>query len=208
MPITLADIELTGVQDIKTDETRSLVKHRIPGLEGDLIQDLGRKPTTISFEGIFKGEEALDHIEILRQKFKNREAVVFVSDITDSTDVTDVMIENLRITEVAGKAAHYRYWLILREYIPPPPPADDVQDQQQQAAQAEQDRQVQQIANEQITLEVRVQLQEGETDYSNIKVEVYDEQDNLVATLTQQVDGIYRKENLPTGNYKAVVKRK
>jgi hypothetical protein len=208
MPITLAGIKLTSVQNICTNENRALVRHRIPGLEGDLIQDLGRQPVSIYFDGVFKGKEALKDIEKLRQKFKTRQAIAFVSDITDSTDVTEVVIENLRVTEVAGKANHYRYYLVLGEYKPPPPPPTNTQAQQQQAAQAAQGRQVRQIADKHITLEVRVQLQEGETDYSNINVEVYDEQDNLVATLTRQVDGVYRKENMPTGHYRTVVKRK
>jgi hypothetical protein len=59
MPITLAGIKLTSVQNIRTNENWALVRHRIPSLEGDLIQDLGRQPVSISFDGIFKGKEAL-----------------------------------------------------------------------------------------------------------------------------------------------------
>jgi hypothetical protein len=207
MPITLAEIELTGIQNIKTDETRSLVKHRIPGLEGDLIQDLGRRPVFISFDGIFKGKEALKDIEKLRQKFKKKEALAFVSDITDSTDVTEVVIDNLRVTEVAGKANHYRYYLVLEEYKPPPPPPADTQARQQQAAQAAQDRQVNAVGNGTMIVETRVELEKGQTDYSGISVEVYDKDGNMVETITQQTDGVFRSGDLPAGEYRISVNR-
>ena len=209
MPISLAEIELSSIQNIKTDETQALVKHRIPGLEGDIIQDLGRRPTSISFEGIFKGEEALNNIESLRQKFKMREPIVFVADITDSADVTEVVIEDLRIWEVGGKPNHYAYAISLKEYVElvEEEVEQEIEEEQEQAAQESQAQQEQQIENEQVTLEVRVNLAEGETDYSNIIVEIYDERDVLKATLTEQTDGVYRKENLPPGQYKAIVKR-
>jgi hypothetical protein len=210
MSITLAEIELTGVRDIRTDETRSLVRHRIPGLAGDLIQDLGRRPTSISFEGVFKGENALSDIEKLRQKFKTREAIAFVSDITDSTDVTDVVIENLRVNQVSGKPDYYTYVISLKEYVEivEEEVVQEIEQEQQAQAEEAQAQKEQQIENKQVTVEVRVNLKEGETDYSGITVEIYDEQDALVETMTQQTDGVYRREGLSTGKYTAIVKRK
>jgi hypothetical protein len=208
MPITLAGIKLTGVQNIRTNENRALVRHRIPGLEGDLIQDLGRRPVSISFDGIFKGKEALKDIEKLRQKFKKKEAIAFVSDITDSTDVTEVVIDNLRVTEVAGKANHYRYYLVLEEYIPPPPPPANTQARQQQAAKKAQAQQVQQVANNTGTIEVRVELEEGETDYTGISVLIEgttDDGQDYSVTINNHENGVFTAENVPDGEYTASI---
>ncbi|MGD2088498.1 MAG: DNA circularization N-terminal domain-containing protein [Candidatus Aminicenantes bacterium] len=209
MAITLAEIELTGIQNIKTDETRSLVKHRIPGLEGDLIQDLGRKPTTVSFEGIFKGEEALDHIETLRQKFKDREPAAFVSDITDSTDVTEVVIENFMVYQVGGKPDYYTYSISLKEYveIEEEDVNREIEEQQQQEAEAAQQRQEDAVDNGTMIVETRLELEEGQTDYSGISVDVYDKDGNMVETITQQTDGVFRSSELPAGQYRISVNR-
>jgi hypothetical protein len=210
MPITLAEIELTGVQDIKTDETRSLVKHRVPGMEGDLVQNLGRRPTSISFAGIFKGEEALNHIETLRQKFKTREPAAFVSDITDSTDVTNVVIENFRVQQVGGRPDYYTYTVSLKEYleIVEEEVTQEIEEEQRQEAEDEHTQKEEEIEKNQVTLEVRVKLEQGETDYSNFIVDIYNEADIPVATVTKHEEGVYRREGLPTGVYKAVVRRR
>ena len=47
----------------------------------------------------------------------------FTADITTSTDIKQVVIDDLRVTEVAGRPQQYRYVLRLIEFIPPPPPA-------------------------------------------------------------------------------------
>jgi hypothetical protein len=207
MPITLSEIELTGIQNIRTDETQSLVKHRIPGLEGDLIQDLGRQPVSISFDGIFKGKEALKDVEKLRQKFKTRQAITFVSDITDSTEVTEVVIENLRVTEVAGKTNHFHYWIILKEYVPLPEAPVITEKEQKNAARAAQDRQVNAVENGTMVVETRVELENGQTDYSGISIDVYDKDGNIVETITQQTDGVFRSGELPAGEYRISVIR-
>ncbi|MGD2088500.1 MAG: DNA circularization N-terminal domain-containing protein [Candidatus Aminicenantes bacterium] len=210
MPVTLAEIELTGIQNIKTDETRSLVKHRIPGLEGDLIQDLGRKPTTISFEGIFKGEQALDHIETLRQKFKDREPAAFVSDITDSTDVMEVVIENFMVYQVGGKPDYYTYTISLKEYIEivEEEVTQEIEEEQQQQAEESQENMEENVANNTGTFEVRVELEEGETDYSGISVLVEgttDDGEDYSITISEHENGVFTAENVPNGEYTAVI---
>jgi len=123
MAVMLAGVELPGVQKIHTEEERAVVEHRVPGLAGSVLQDLGRGTTGIILEGIFHGEEALDDMESLREKFKAAEPVLFSADITASSDVTEVLIDELQVKEVAGRPDHYRYTIRLLEYVPPPAPA-------------------------------------------------------------------------------------
>lgn len=131
-PITpmLAEIELRTIQDISTNEDRVLAEHKIPGMDGSVFQNLGRKPTKVALLGILYGEKAKEDLEKLRTKFKTGEPVSFVADITAATDVSQVLIEDLKVNEVAGKPDHFRYSVVLQECPPPPPPVTDILQQQ------------------------------------------------------------------------------
>jgi hypothetical protein len=61
---------LNSVYNVKVDEKRSVVEHKIPGMEGGILQDLGREPVRISFEGVIYGEGAKDALKNIRSKFK------------------------------------------------------------------------------------------------------------------------------------------
>jgi hypothetical protein len=123
MTVMLAGVELPNVQKVSTDEGRAIVEHRVPGLEGSVLQDMGRGSTAISLEGVFHGEEALGNLEELRGHFKAGEPVLFTADITTATDVSEVLIDDLEVKEVAGRPNYYRYTIRLVEYVPPPTPA-------------------------------------------------------------------------------------
>ena len=43
---------INSVYNVKVEERRSVVEHKIPGMEGGILQDLGREPVRISFEGV------------------------------------------------------------------------------------------------------------------------------------------------------------
>jgi hypothetical protein len=122
----LGDLELSLVQQVRTAEGRALAKHAVPGLDGAVFQNMGRPPTLVALTGVLVGEQALDGLTELRQKFQAREPVPFVADISTGTQVTQVLIEHLRVRELAGKPARFEYRIILREFIPPPPPAPTV----------------------------------------------------------------------------------
>lgn len=126
----LAEIELKTIQEMSTTEDRALAEYKIPGMDGSVFQNLGRKPTKISFSGILYGEKAKEDLEKLRTKFKAGESVSFAADITTATDISQVLIEELKVNEVAGKPDHFRYSVILRECTPPPPPATNIAQQQ------------------------------------------------------------------------------
>lgn len=115
--------EIKGLQEIRTTENRALVEHKIPGMAGSLLQDMGEIPTSITIVGTLQGDEVRDELlEELRKKFVAGEPVPFMADITTETDVQEVIIENFQVTEVAGSANPCQYLIKLKEYIPPPPP--------------------------------------------------------------------------------------
>jgi hypothetical protein len=125
-PITpmLGDVELRTIQHIATLEQRALVEHRVPGMAGSAFQDLGRPSTCVKLEGVLFGEGARTELDKLRQKFQAAEPLSFAADITTATEIVDVLIEDLRVAEVAGRPNTFLYQVVLRESPPPPPPVD------------------------------------------------------------------------------------
>jgi len=50
--------EIRYISNISTSDKRGMVEHEIPGMEGNVFQNLGRSPVNISFDGAFEGESA------------------------------------------------------------------------------------------------------------------------------------------------------
>ncbi|NJD69867.1 MAG: hypothetical protein FIA90_14675, partial [candidate division NC10 bacterium] len=117
----LDDIELQLVQDIEAEDEEALAQHGVPALEGDFLQDLGRRSSRVSLTGVMIGEEVADALKKLRDKFRAAEPVSFVADIATATKVDKVLIEEMGIRDLAGKPERFEYALTLREFIPPPP---------------------------------------------------------------------------------------
>lgn len=124
MSVRIGKIELTGVQNLYTEEARTLVEQRVPEQQGNVFQDLGREPVGIVLEGLLFGEEALSALEDLRQAQAKAEALPFAADIAVGTELTDVIIEDVRVRQLAGYRHRYRFVIRLREYLVPPEPVD------------------------------------------------------------------------------------
>jgi hypothetical protein len=120
---TLADLQLTGAQVIRTEQQRAIVEHKIPGMAGSVLQDMGRPSAVIQVEGYLFGDSAADNLESLRKTFKDAKPVPFTADIMTATDIVDVMIADLNVVAVAGRPNLFRYDIVLKE-SPPPPPAN------------------------------------------------------------------------------------
>lgn len=116
-PIT----ELREVHDIHTVGHRNVVEVRIPGADGNVLQDMGREPVRILFTGQIWGPDAKTTVQKLLDKYNARKSLPFSSDITTLADVSDVVIENLVFEAAAGKANYYTYQIALVEYKEPKP---------------------------------------------------------------------------------------
>jgi DNA circularisation protein N-terminus len=120
MSVRIGSIELTGVQDLHTEEARTLVEQRVPEQQGSVFQDLGREPVTIVIEGLILGDEASSTLESLRQAHASAEPQSFAADLVVGSDLTDVVIADFRVRQLAGYRNRYRFTLRLREHIEPP----------------------------------------------------------------------------------------
>jgi hypothetical protein len=111
------------IERIAAHETRRLAVLPVPGLSGDLQQDLGRGALVVEIVGSLSTDEARDEfLKEVRAKFLAGEPVDFVADIVKESELERVTIEELGVEEVAGVPDAFRYRIRLREYTEPPAP--------------------------------------------------------------------------------------
>ncbi len=120
----LDDIELPQVQEIVTLERRVLAEHKLPGMAGSLLQNLGRRPARLTLWGVATGPEALEFMQKLDDKFRAATPVPFIADILKDAEIEQMLIEDLKLQELAGKPERFAYVLTLREFIEPVEPEE------------------------------------------------------------------------------------
>jgi hypothetical protein len=120
----LDDLELVLVQEVSTFDKRMLAEHKPPGMDGSVLQNLGRRATSIVLWGVALGEDSRTFMEKLDTKFKAGEPLPFVADITEDMEIENVLIDDLRFQELAGKTDRFAYVLTLREHQVPVEPED------------------------------------------------------------------------------------
>jgi hypothetical protein len=117
------DLELPQVQQIDTTDRRRLAEHRAPGQDGSVLQDLGRRSTQVLLYGVATGPDSLSFVEKLDGKFRAGDPVPFAADIVADAAIDQVIIDDLRFEELAGKPDRYAYLVTLREHQEPVAPA-------------------------------------------------------------------------------------
>jgi hypothetical protein len=120
----LDDLELPQVQEIATYDRRALAEHRAPGMDGSLLQNMGRRPLRLALWGVAVGPDVLDFVESLNDKFRTGDPLPFIADISTDSEIEKMVIDDLQWQEVAGKPERYAYVLTLREFIEPVEPED------------------------------------------------------------------------------------
>jgi hypothetical protein len=101
----------------------------VPGLLGDIQQDLGAASLTVEICGSLQGDEARDDfLQSLRESFRAGDPVSFAADITNAAELDQVLIDELLLEEVNDSADGFHYRIVLREYVEPPAPPAPVDD--------------------------------------------------------------------------------
>jgi len=123
------DWEVPRIESIRTVEARRVASLGVPGLMGDLQQDLGADSLAVEICGSLFGDEARDDfLDAIREKFRAGEPVSFVADIITATELDQVMIVGLDVIETNDAATGARYRIVLREYVEPPTPPTPIDD--------------------------------------------------------------------------------
>lgn len=120
----LDDLELPLVQEISTFDRRMLAEHKPPGMDGSVIQNLGRRPSCILLWGVATGDEARSFLDQLDKKFREGKPVPFAADIVADAAIDNVLIDNVRLQELAGKPDRFAYVLTLKQHQVPAEPED------------------------------------------------------------------------------------
>jgi hypothetical protein len=112
-----------AIERIHAVEARRLAVLPVPGLSGDLHQDLGRGAMGLEIIGSLSTDDARDDfLKQIREKFLAGDPVSFVADIIKESHLEQVLIEELEFEEVADDPDSFRYRIVLREYTEPPEP--------------------------------------------------------------------------------------
>lgn len=119
MAIDLGEVQLAKIHRIQTLEEAQFVRHRIPGLDGAVAQDLGRAAVRFQIEGIFYGAKAKQELDTLRKIYNKREPVDFIADIVSRSYVGKVLLERFEALEDANDPEQFSYNLIVVEYVDP-----------------------------------------------------------------------------------------
>lgn len=120
----LDQLELPQVQEITTLERRTLAEHKPPKMSGSLLQNLGRRPTRLALWGVATGPDAQRFVDELDTKFRDGNPLPFTADIVAEAAIDRVVIDDLRVQELAGKPQRFAYVMTLREFIEPVEPED------------------------------------------------------------------------------------
>jgi hypothetical protein len=120
----LDDLELPQVQEITTLERRVLAEHKPPGMAGSLLQNMGRRPMRLTLWGVATGPDAQSFIDKLDEKFRAGQPVPFTADISADAGIEKMLLDDMRVQDLAGKPERFAYVLTLREFIEPVEPID------------------------------------------------------------------------------------
>jgi len=112
--------QVQGVEQVRTLEARRIARLQVPGLLGDLQQDLGRRAARVCIEGSLCAADVRDNfLTSLRDAFSTATPVSFVADIVEGTRLDAVLVEAFDLSEANDAADAFRYRIVLVEYVQP-----------------------------------------------------------------------------------------
>ncbi len=117
------DLELKAVQRIRQQTRQDYSKQRIPGLEGEFHQRLGRRSHQVFLTGFLLPASAQKDLKTLQEKASSGQEVTFTADIATALSVDKMVIEAFQAEQDVGPAGQIGYSMILSESPPLPPPA-------------------------------------------------------------------------------------
>ncbi|HEV2359516.1 MAG TPA: peptidoglycan-binding protein [bacterium] len=193
----LDDVELQQVQEVEAEEQETLAQQSVPALDGDFLQDLGRRATRLSVSGVLSDDHAGEGLKKLREKFQTAAPVPFTADIAAATKVDKVLIEEIGVREVAGKPARFEYAFTLREFVPPPQPKVEPPPPPPPPPPS--------VDTGTLAVEVIVEGQPN-FDFSTVTVSVDGTKDDgspFSKTLANRANNVWTEDKMPPGQYTA-----
>lgn len=122
MAVRIGKIDLLGLQNLRTEDARNLIRQRGPGYPGSVLQDLGRESIVLCMDGLLLAEDSLAALGELRKAQQEGTPLSISADILAGADLTEVVIEELGVRQLAGYSGRFWFSLRVREYREPPEP--------------------------------------------------------------------------------------
>jgi hypothetical protein len=119
----IGDWELPCIERVELHQARRQVRLGVPGLAGDLHQDLGVESLTVTVTGSLSGADTRSgFLAALQEQFAAGDPVPFVADILESSELENVVIIGFDVVETDEWVDAVRYRLTVRQYVEPPEP--------------------------------------------------------------------------------------
>lgn len=119
----IGDWELPCIERVELHRARRQVRLGVPGLVGDLHQDLGAESLAVTIIGSLAGaENRSSFLEAMHEQFQSGDPVSFVADIVESSELENVVIVSFDVVETDEWVDAARYRVVLRQYVEPPEP--------------------------------------------------------------------------------------
>lgn len=196
--------KIRSVQSISISEERKIVEHVIPGSDGSVLQDLGRRPVKLVIEGLFYGEKAREDVEELRAKYKSGKPLPFISSLSGIADVKSVLVKDLKVEDASSVTEVYRYTMTLVEHVEPEKEEKGKAPSQEKEAKEDVDKKSDDALSSFNTIKGKVVDKEGKPKEATVKI-VWDEGEYVIEVSS---DGVFEKDFLKPGNYKIIVEPK
>ncbi|MBM3291600.1 carboxypeptidase regulatory-like domain-containing protein [Candidatus Bathyarchaeota archaeon] len=191
---------LKSIYNISINDKRRVVELKILGMQGGVLQDFGRNPVVISFEGIIFGENSKVELETLRSKYKQGKALDFLSNISGIAEITQALIEEFIVDDISTGLNRYHYLMRLKEYVPPPE-EEESPDQDEEAKDEAEDKA--DDAKDSINMVVGKVVNAEGNPLKDVDVKVTYDGGEL--TLKTDEKGVYKKDDLEPGIYTVTV---
>lgn len=120
MAIELGAISLEHLTHVSVHERARVVTHGVPGMDGDLLQVLGRPSVEVEFRGVFYGPDAFSELQMLREAYLGQKPVDFFAESVGEGYFAQVLIASLEVTQRMGYLDQYDYACRVLEYVEPP----------------------------------------------------------------------------------------
>ncbi len=120
MAVQLGSVALDHLTDVDVHDRARLVRHSVPAMAGDLVQQLGRSSVDLVLAGSFFGPDAGQQLAALRAAFRAADPVDLLADAAGDGYVARVLVAGLDVSQRSGDVDRFDYRVSLIEYVKPP----------------------------------------------------------------------------------------
>jgi prophage DNA circulation protein len=120
MAVELGTVTLEHLTEVEVVDRSRLARHEVPGLEGDLIQQLGRSSAELILIGSVYGDDAASQLAELRAACRSSDPLDLLAHAAGDGYVAKVVVAQVEVAERVGRLDCFDYRITLVEHVEPP----------------------------------------------------------------------------------------